>query len=69
MPSPPTASVPLLGFSGEKVTFESPQAWTAVSFDWYRPLDATKDEATPAAVMPECIHPREWPPKVEVISE
>jgi uncharacterized protein YjbI with pentapeptide repeats len=56
-------------FSGENVSFESPQAWTNVSFDWDRPLGADNSEAnTGAAVMPECIQPRKWPPNVKASS-
>jgi hypothetical protein len=51
-------------FDGEATSFDSPHVWTNVSFDWDRPLRATNGEASPVAVMPEYIHPREWPPKV-----
>jgi len=41
-----------------------PQAWANVAFDWDDRLSAPNGEYIPAAVMPECIRPREWPPKV-----
>ena len=43
-------------FSGESVAFESPRAWNNVTFEWDYPGRGD---------LPECIHPREWPPQVD----
>lgn len=51
-------------FRGEMVSFENPAAWKNVSFDWDSSPGGENDNAPPAAPMPKCIRPREWPPEV-----
>jgi hypothetical protein len=43
-------------FSGESVGFESPRAWNNVQFTWDYPGGGD---------LPQCIHPRDWPPQVD----
>jgi hypothetical protein len=51
-------------FSGESISFESPQAWNNVTFEWDQRAENLEEHVTERAVQPECVLPREWPPKV-----